>query len=52
MLPDRDRVVAAKASAFNRIGATKDVADTIALLASEDARWITGQNIAAGGGVF
>jgi 3-oxoacyl-[acyl-carrier protein] reductase len=52
MLMDRDRPVAAKASPFNRIGTTADVADAVVLLASDEARWITGQNIAAGGGVF
>jgi 3-oxoacyl-[acyl-carrier protein] reductase len=52
MLPDRDRLVAAGASPFNRIGAPDDVADAVALLASDDARWVTGQNLAAGGGVF
>jgi 3-oxoacyl-[acyl-carrier protein] reductase len=52
LLPERDRVVAAGMSPFNRIGATDDVADVAVFLASDNARWITGQDIGAGGGVF
>ena len=33
-----------------RIGQTEDVADAIVLLASEQARWITGQKIYVDGG--
>jgi 3-oxoacyl-[acyl-carrier protein] reductase len=52
LLPDRDRAVAADMSAFKRVGDPSDVADVAVFLATDDARWITGQNIAAGGGVF
>lgn len=38
-------------SAFGRLGTPPDVADVIAFLASDDARWLTGQNIQASGGV-
>jgi len=41
----------AKLSPMKRIGAPEDVADAVAFLCSHDARWITGQNIQAGGGV-
>jgi 3-oxoacyl-[acyl-carrier protein] reductase len=34
------------------VGRPKDVADVAVFLAGDEARWITGQNIAAGGGVF
>ena len=52
LLPDRDRDVAAAASALGRVGQPVDVADVAVFLASDGGRWITGQNIAAGGGVF
>ncbi|WP_374198958.1 SDR family oxidoreductase [Streptomyces sp. GESEQ-35] len=37
-------------NALGRIGEPADVADVVALLASHDARWITGQLIDATGG--
>jgi 3-oxoacyl-[acyl-carrier protein] reductase len=52
LLPDRDRDVAATASPFGRVGQPEDVADVAVFLAGDGARWITGQNLAAGGGVF
>lgn len=52
LLPERDRVVAASMSAYGRVGSPAEVADVIGYLASDRARWITGQNLAAGGGVF
>jgi 3-oxoacyl-[acyl-carrier protein] reductase len=47
---DESRAMAAAASAFNRIGAPADVADVVAFVASEDARWVTGQVLDATGG--
>ncbi|WP_049623601.1 SDR family oxidoreductase [Frateuria defendens] len=52
LLPERDRRVAAEASPFKRIGEPEDVADVALFLASNEARWITGQELGAGGGVF
>ena len=52
MMQDRYRDSAASLSPFNRIGDPKDIADVAVFLASDAARWITGQNIAAGGGAF
>jgi 3-oxoacyl-[acyl-carrier protein] reductase len=52
LLPDRDRAVAAGMSPFDRIGNPKEVAEVAAFLASDAARWVTGQNVGAGGGVF
>jgi 3-oxoacyl-[acyl-carrier protein] reductase len=52
LLPDRDRDVAAAASPLGRVGQPVDVADVAVFLAGDGGRWITGQNIAAGGGVF
>ncbi|WP_262705605.1 MULTISPECIES: SDR family oxidoreductase [Streptomyces] len=37
-------------SAFKRVGQPTDIADIVAFLASDDARWITGQDIDATGG--
>ncbi|MER9213837.1 SDR family oxidoreductase [Mesorhizobium sp. M0663] len=51
LLPERDRAVAAGMSPFGRIGAPRDVADVAVYLASDEARWLTGENIQAGGGV-
>jgi 3-oxoacyl-[acyl-carrier protein] reductase len=42
----------ASASALNRIGQPSDIADIVAFLASDDARWITGDLIDATGGTF
>jgi 3-oxoacyl-[acyl-carrier protein] reductase len=39
----------AKQSAFGRLGRPNDIADIIAFLASDDSRWISGQNIRANG---
>jgi len=37
-------------SPLGRLGAPEDVADVIAWLCTDEARWVTGQNIQAGGG--
>lgn len=52
LLPERDRAVAAEMSVFKRVGEPGDIADVVAFLAGHGARWITGQNIAVGGGVM
>ncbi|MFD7865322.1 SDR family oxidoreductase [Streptomyces sp. NPDC059783] len=39
-------------SAFGRVGEPRDVADVVAFLASEDARWITGAFLDATGGTL
>jgi 3-oxoacyl-[acyl-carrier protein] reductase len=41
---------AAAQSAFGRVGQPRDIGDIIAFLASDDARWISGQVIDATGG--
>ncbi|MDR6967320.1 3-oxoacyl-[acyl-carrier protein] reductase [Flavobacterium arsenatis] len=40
----------ASMSAFNRIGETDDIANVIAFLISDEAQWITAQNIGVNGG--
>ncbi len=52
LLPERDRAVAAGMSPLNRIGSPAEVAEVAAFLASDAGRWVTGQNVGAGGGVF
>lgn len=37
---------------LGRLGQPEDVADVVAFLASNDARWVTGQNIQANGGIL
>ncbi len=39
-------------TALDRLGGAEDVADVVAFLASDDARWVTGQVIDASGGLF
>ncbi len=41
----------AKMSPLGRLGQPSDIADVVVFLVSEQGRWITGQNIEAGGGV-
>jgi len=43
--------IGAKMSPLGRLGQPQDIADVVAFLVSEQGRWITGQNIEAGGGV-
>jgi 3-oxoacyl-[acyl-carrier protein] reductase len=47
--PDMESVIA-EHSPLKRIGQPEDVADVILFLASDQARWLTGQCIRAGGG--
>ena len=42
----------ARMAALGRLGQPQDIADVVALLASADAGWITGQNIRANGGLI
>ena len=44
------RKQAAALSPFNRLGKPEDIADVVAFLVSEEARWITGQHILVNGG--
>ena len=40
----------AQMAALGRIGNVEDIADVVSFLASDDARWITGQTIHVNGG--
>ncbi|MEH2146105.1 SDR family oxidoreductase [Nostoc sp.] len=41
---------AAQMAAFGKLGEVQEIADVVAFLASDEARWITGQNIRVNGG--
>lgn len=41
---------AVRATPLGRVGQPQDIADVVAFLVSEEARWLTGQNIRAAGG--
>ncbi|MEL6164191.1 MAG: glucose 1-dehydrogenase [Cyanobacteria bacterium J06641_2] len=49
-MPSEVQEEAANSSPFKRIGSGEDIADVVAFLASDDARWITSQHITANGG--
>lgn len=49
--PEAFGPMAASMSTFNRVGNVQEVADVALFLASEQSRWITGQNIQSNGGV-
>ena len=51
MFPPAFQEFASNMSPFKRVGNTAEVADVAAFLVSEQARWVTGQNVQAGGGV-
>jgi 3-oxoacyl-[acyl-carrier protein] reductase len=51
MLADPVREIGAQMSPFKRLGTPQDIAAVVAFVVSEEARWLTGQNIHAGGGV-
>lgn len=51
MLPDEFREIGAQMSPLKRVGTAQEIADIVAFVVSGEARWLTGQNIHAGGGV-
>ena len=51
MLLEQYRAYGASLSPFNRIGTPQEIADVAFFLVSDAARWLTGQNLQAGGGV-
>jgi 3-oxoacyl-[acyl-carrier protein] reductase len=42
----------AQMAALNRLGRPEDIADVVAFLAGDEARWVSGQNLRANGGVI
>ena len=51
MMTDQFRQTGIQMSPLRRLGLHKDIADVVAFVVSEEARWLTGQNIHAGGGI-
>lgn len=51
VLTEHYRQLGIQASPFKRLGRPEDIADIVAFLVSEEAGWLTGQNIQAGGGM-
>jgi 3-oxoacyl-[acyl-carrier protein] reductase len=49
---EEDKRRFAQMAALGRLGQPQDIADVVAFLASDDARWITGQNIRTNGGII
>ncbi|WP_165235921.1 SDR family oxidoreductase [Aquisphaera insulae] len=49
---EEDRKRLAQMAAFGRLGRPEDIADVVAFLASDEARWISGQNVRANGGLI
>ena len=51
VLTDQYRQIGVQGSPTQRLGLPADIADVVAFLVSEEARWLTGQTIQAGGGI-
>ncbi len=51
MMKEEYREIGIQLSPMKRLGVPKDIADVVAFVVSEDARWLTGQTIQVGGGV-
>jgi 3-oxoacyl-[acyl-carrier protein] reductase len=49
--PPEVRTMLIQRTPMGRLGQPREVADVVAFLASEDARWVTGQSIRADGGI-
>jgi 3-oxoacyl-[acyl-carrier protein] reductase len=45
------REIGTELSPLKRVGTGRDIADVVAFVVSDEARWLTGQNVHAGGGV-
>src|SRR3954447_24983804 len=49
---DEEKRRYAQMAALGRLGTPEDIADVVAFLAGEEARWVTGQNLRANGGLI
>jgi 3-oxoacyl-[acyl-carrier protein] reductase len=52
VLTEDYRQLGIRLSPFKRLGLPEDIADVVAFLVSDQARWLTGQTIQVGGGVI
>jgi 3-oxoacyl-[acyl-carrier protein] reductase len=50
VVPEAARQTAVQSTPLGRLGEPQDIADAVALLCSEEARWITAQNVKVNGG--
>ena len=51
MMTEEYRQIGIQLTPMKRLGVPRDIADVVAFIVSEEARWITGQTIQAGGGI-
>ena len=51
MMTEQFRAIGIQMSPLKQLGLPKDIADVVAFIVSEEARWLIGQNIHAGGGI-
>lgn len=51
MMTEEYRQIGIQLTPMKRLGVPKDIADVVAFIVSEDARWLTGQTIQVGGGI-
>lgn len=51
MMTEEYRQIGIQLSPMKRLGAPKDIADVVAFIVSEEARWLTGQTFQVGGGI-
>jgi 3-oxoacyl-[acyl-carrier protein] reductase len=52
MVSQLSRDTAPAITPLGRLGRPQDIADVVAFVASEDARWLTGQIVGANGGII
>ncbi|HZO89249.1 MAG TPA: glucose 1-dehydrogenase [Chthonomonadaceae bacterium] len=52
VIPPEQQRVMIEMTALRRLGTPEDIADVVAFLASEEARWVTGQVIGVSGGLI
>jgi 3-oxoacyl-[acyl-carrier protein] reductase len=51
MMTEEYRQIGIQLTPMTRLGVPKDIADVVAFIVSEEARWLTGQTIQVGGGI-